>query len=76
MSHPLRKFRKDDLKLSLRDFARETGASKSKICRIERREQDADLDFLRQVVALGRRRRIDVSLEGFLAVPPLRKAAS
>lgn len=73
MEHPLRKLR-TDLKLSLRGFADEIGASKSKVFRIEKRQQDADLEMLRQVEALARRRGATIRMDDFLSLRPMRAA--
>lgn len=74
MEHPLKKFRAD-LNLSLRGLARETGTSASALSRIENRRQDADMDLLRQLVALAERRAIKLRVEDFIAVKPVREAA-
>jgi transcriptional regulator with XRE-family HTH domain len=74
MDHPLRKFR-NDLGLSLRAMARETGASASALSRIERRQQDADLDLLRQLSALAERRGAKLPLSDIILLPPVREAA-
>lgn len=71
MDHPLRQFRKA-LGLSLRGLADETGASKSKLFRIEARLQDADLDLLRQLDSLAKRRKREINLDDFLAARPRR----
>ena len=75
MEHPLRKFR-TDLDLSLRGLANETGASKSKLFRIETRQQDADLEFLRQLEALARRRGKSIRFDDFLSLRPMRTGAA
>lgn len=75
MDHPLRKFRKDVLGLSLRGLAKETGASASALSRIERREQDADLDLIRQLTALADRRAVKLPLADIIALPPVRERA-
>ena len=76
MTHPLRTFRTDVLKLSLRGLAKETGTSASALSRIERRQQDADLDLLRQLAALAERRRVRLPLEDIVALPPVRAEAA
>jgi transcriptional regulator with XRE-family HTH domain len=75
MDHPLRKFRAE-LGLSLRAMARETGTSASALSRIERRQQDADLDLLRQLSALAARRAVKFPLADIIALPPVREDAA
>lgn len=70
VEHPLRKLR-DELDLTLQQMALETGASKTKIWRVEHRRQDADLALIRQAVALAKRKKKDLRVDDFLGVPPV-----
>lgn len=72
VEHPLRKLR-SDLELTLKEMSRETGASKTKLWRVEHRVQDADLDLIRQVVALAKRKKKTVRVDDFLGVPPVER---
>lgn len=74
MVHPLRQFR-TDLGLTLRALASETGASKSTLWRVENRKQDPDMELLRQLTALARRRNKSIRVDDFLLTPPEREAA-
>ena len=71
MDSPLLTLR-NKLDLTLRELSAETGASKSKLWRIEQRKQDPDMELLRQLAALANRRKVPIRLDDFLSTPPVR----
>lgn len=70
MEHPVRRFR-HALNLSQDALSDKTGASKSKISRVENGHQDVDLNFLRKVAALTADDEMREALvRGVVALPP------
>lgn len=71
---PLGRFR-EGLNLTFDALAAETGASKSKLWRIENRRQDPDMELLRRLDRLAKRKGVAIRFEDFLSSPPMREAA-